>query len=507
MRLTGRRDFLKMIACSAAGVAGGPFLANAARSRRQGKRPNILLLIAEDICADLSCYGVPAVHTPVLDGLAGDGIRYSHAFVTGPVCSASRSAIMTGMYQTSIGAHNHRTRGGKKDLPYPVKPYTRYLKDAGYYTVIKGKTDCNFNWDQKGSVSSTKDWSGRAEGQPFFCQMSFSVTHRTFVRDPERPINPADVDLPPVYPDHPLIRRDWTDYLESVQVMDRRVGEVLKQLDDEGVADDTVIIFIGDHGRCMPRGKQFCYDGGLHVPLIVRWPGVVKGGQVRDELISGIDISATILACAGVKVPDYMEGRPFLPQDKTNRKYVFSARDRCDGTIDRIRSVRSHDYKYLRNFYPERPYTQLNAYKEKQYPPLQVLKVLYKQGKLTPGQAHFMKPTRPKEELYDLRKDPYELNNLAGDAKSRKVLKEFRSQLDNWIKTTGDKGQTPEDPLYANDEYQKMVDIHKAAIKKLGFAPDYTPEEHLAWWEKEFAAKEAKSRGSSGSSRGHGHSH
>lgn len=475
-----RRDFIRAVGAASAALT----LPAAFAAKKEDDRPNILLMFAEDICPDLGCYGVKAVQTPVLDKMAGDGIRFTNAFVTGPVCSASRSAIMCGMHQTSIGAHNHRT-AQKKPLPGPVKPFPQLLKEAGCYTVVKGKTDLNFQWDAKAALSSTKDWAGRAKGQPFFCQMTFGVTHRTFKRDGENPIDPGTVDVPPTYAEHPIIRRDWTDYLESIQIMDRQVAEVLKRLDDEGIADNTLVVFLGDHGRCMPRGKQFCYDGGLHIPLIVRWPRAVKGGQVRDEMTSSVDISATILKCAGVDVPKWMQGRPFLPKDRTKRKYIFAARDRCDGTADRIRCVRSKDFKYIRNFYPERPYTQLNAYKERQYPPLAVMKLLYKQGKLTPGQAQFMAPIRPAEELYDLKADPHELTNLAENRKYAKALKKYRDELEKWIKTTGDMGQTPEDPEEAKRQYDAMVDAHKKNLKKIG-VKDGDLEGMVAYWEKVF---------------------
>jgi len=451
-------------------------------AEKKDDRPNILLLFSEDISPNLSCYGTPVVQTPVLDKMAADGIRFTNAFVTGPVCSASRSAIATGMCQTSIGAHNHRA-SKKQPLPEPVKTFMQQLKEAGYYATIQSKTDFNFLWDRKAALSGAGDWHGRAEGQPFFCQVNFGVTHRGFRRDPERPIDPKTVALPPVYPDHPIVRRDWADYLESIQVMDRQAGAVLKRLDDEGIAGNTLVIFLGDHGQCLPRGKQFCYDDGLRVPLLVRWPKGVKAGQVRDELVSSIDITATILECAGVGTPAWMQGRPFLPEDKTLRQFIFAARDRCDGTVDRIRCVRSKDFMYIKNFYPDRPYTQLNAYKERQYPGLAVMKLLYKQGKLTPGQAQFMAATRPAEELYDVKADPYELHNLAGDPKYAGAMKEFRDQLDNWIETTGDKGSTPEDPGEIRRLHEKMVKQHEDFLKKIG-VKESDLEGMVAYWEK-----------------------
>ena len=482
-----RRDFVKISSIST-------FTAAIPQSLLAKKdQPNILWLISEDICANLACYGEPVIKTPVLDKLAKDGIRFSNTYVTGPVCSASRSALMTGMYQTSIGAHHHRTKQ-KKPLPEGVKPITHHLRDAGYYTALMSKkTDLNFEHDKK-QLFDGKDWKDRKPGQPFFVQWSFSATHRGFKRDPDDPIDPTKVRIPPYYPDHKLMRRDFADYLESIQTVDKEIGGILKRLDDEGIADNTMVIFIGDHGRCMPRGKQFCYDGGLQIPLIIRWPKKIKPGQVRDDMTSSIDISATILDMAGVKLPDHLQGRSFLPEMKNKRKYIFAARDRCDGTYDRIRAVRSKEFKYIKNFYPERPYTQLNAYKESKYPSLALLRALYKQGKLTPAQAHFMKPTRPEEELYDLKKDPWEIKNLAKDSKYKNVLEEYRGQLNKWIKESGDKGETPEDEAEQKKQYDAMLKKHLSYMKRCGFPPEGDPEKHLAIWMDKYFGDGAKQK-------------
>jgi uncharacterized sulfatase len=486
-----RRQFLKSLSAGSIALT----IPAAFAAKKKDDRPNILLIFAEDMCPDMSCYGVPQVKTPILDQMAAEGIRFENAFSAAPVCSASRSGIMCGMYQTSIGGHNHRTRL-KKPLPGKVKPYPQLLKDAGYYTVIIGKTDLNYIWDKEATASSTKSWSGRVKDQPFFCQMTIGTTHRAFVRDAKNPIDPKKVELPPYYADTPLIRRDWADYLESIQVMDSQVGDILKRLEDEGIVDNTLVIFTGDHGRCMPRGKQFCYDGGIHVPLIARWPKAMKAGQVRDQLTSSIDIAATIVKCAGLDIPSWMQGRPFFPKDETNRKYIFAARDRCDGTADRIRCVRSKEFKYLKNFYPERPYTQLNSYKIRQYPPVAIMKHLYEQGKLNPVQAHFFAPTRPAEELYDLKADPHETKNLAKDPKYAKVLREYRAQLYKWINTSPDMGETPEDPAEEKRQYDDMVKKHEAFLKESGMkANDWAAM--VDYWEEYLKNVKAYSPGKS----------
>ena len=408
------------------------------------EKPNIIWLMAEDMCPDLSCYGVKAVQTPHLDQLAAQGSRYTNAFCTSPVCSPSRSAMMTGMHQNTIGAHQHRT-AGKKPLPDGVRPITHYLKEAGYYTAIgcghSGKTDLNFTTDP---AFDGKDWKGRKPGQPFFAQISFSNTHRGWGRDTERPIDPATVEIPPYYPDHPLIRRDWANGLEEIQKMDRLVGGVLRRLEDEGIVDTTLVFFIGDNGQCHIRGKQFLYDAGLHVPLLVRWPGRVKPGTVCDDLVMTIDISAAILRAAGCTLPAHLQGRDFLDPATPKRTHVFGARDKMDNTHDAMRTVRTKDFSYILNLMPERAWCQLNEYKERSYPALALMNVLHLKGQLTPEQDRFMQPTKPEEELYDLRKDPHELRNVAADPAYRETLEAMRARMAEERKAVNDAGVTEE---------------------------------------------------------------
>ncbi|MHC4594750.1 MAG: sulfatase family protein [Planctomycetota bacterium] len=465
-----RRNFLRTVGLGAAAMAMPEELFAARRSKDSPRtvmvqdRPNILWILSEDISPDLSCYGTPAVQTPNLDKLAHQGIRFTSAFTTSPVCSTSRSAMITGMYQTSVGVHNHRShRDDGYTLPEPVRLITDHFRKAGYFTAnvktaapgVKGSGKTDFNFQSKNAFDGS-DWNQRKTGQPFFAQLSISMTHRgghwkNLREKLNNPVDPAKVKLPPYYPDHPIARDDWATYLNSIQVMDGYIGKILKRLDDEGLANNTVVIFIGDHGRCHVRGKQWLYDGGIHIPLIIRWPGKLKAEQLCDNFVSAIDISATILKIAGIEPPKYIQGRVFIePAAKgrwkpvNKRKHIIAARDRCDETIDRIRCVRTKRYKYIRNFMPERPYTQLNRYKERSYPMLNLMKELGAQGKLTRVQALFMAPRRPDEELYDIRNDPYEINNLAALPKHSKTLKKMRAILDKWIKDTRDQGQSPE---------------------------------------------------------------
>ena len=494
-----RRDFLKTVGCGTAalfsGCATDPKRATrqAARARilKAQNRPNILWLISEDTSPDLACYGNNLVKTPNLDRLASEGARYTNAFVTGPVCSASRSAIMTGMYQTSIGAQNHRShRSDGHILPNPVMLITEHFRRGGYFRCNcaglnykqEGKTDWNFMYMTRPFDGT--DWSEHPAGQPFFAQINFSLTHRDFRRDKRNPIDPDKVTLPPCYPDHPLARRDWADYLESIQLLDTEIGVALQWLLKEGMADNTIVMYFSDNGRPHVRGKQWLYDEGVRIPMIVRWPGHVKPGTVVEDLISAIDFAPTFLAPAGVEPPAYMQGYNFLNDKGKRHEYIFAARDRCDGTVDRIRCVRSKRYKYIRNYYPERPYTQFNAYKKLQYPMLTLMQVLRNQGKLTPEQEQFMAPSRPREELYDLEKDPNELHNLADDRKLRGVLREHSRKLDAWIKSTRDQGEQAEDPQVVAFWQDDMTKSYMVEMRKRDLSPDISDEEYLQWWEK-----------------------
>ena len=431
------------------------------------KRPNILWLIAEDFGVELGCYGAKEVWTPILDRLAADGVRYTHAYTTAPVCSPSRSAFMTGMYQTTIGAHHHRShRDDGYHLPAGVRILTDWLRDAGYFTANvrelppsfdfkgTGKTDWNFTYDRE--PFDTDRWVDLKAHQPFYAQINFQETHRTFHAPPRA--DPAKVVFPPYYPDHPVTRRDWAQYLDAATELDRKIGLILNQLKADGVAYDTIIVFFGDNGQAHVRGKQFVYESGLHVPLIIRWaknfpaPTNYQPGKVDDRLIASIDLAPTMIEAAGARKPAQMQGEIFLGEHAARpRQYVFGARDRCDETTFRFRTVRDARYRYIRNFTPDRPLLQPNQYKERQYPVWNLLKELDAQGKLTPVQRVLTAPTMPPEELFDLDRDPYEIENLANSTKPEHhaALKRLRVTLEHWIVESNDQGRTPEPPEVA----------------------------------------------------------
>lgn len=447
-----RRTFLKN-----SGLALGA--ASMAACVGDTSRPNVLWIIAEDFSPELGCYGDPLVSTPHIDRLATEGVRYTQACITAPICSIARSALMTGRYQTAIGAHHHRShRVDGYRLPEGVDIFTNLFREAGYHTSNlrdspvggRGKTDFNFNLDEE--PFDGEDWAERAEGQPFYAQINFSETHRAFKAHPKT-IDRDAIELPPYYPDHPAVREDWALYLEDAQHLDDNVGHVLKRLEDEGLAEDTIVVFFGDHGRAMPRGKQFCYEGGMVIPLIVRVPEKFRStdwvpGSTSDQLISHIDITATSLAMCSIDRPASYDAQVFIgAAADPAREVQFCARDRADETVDRIRAARTAEWKYIRNFMPERPYAQPNHYKDTSYPSLQVMKQWKEEGKLNDAQAAFMADTRPTEELYDLSADRFELTNLAADADHADKLAEMRSQLEDWIDATGDTGAAPEDPV------------------------------------------------------------
>lgn len=410
------------------------------------QKPNIVWIMMEDWGYQLSCYGEPGVFTPNIDKFAEEGIRFTSSFCTAPVCSPSRSAMITGFHQNYIGANQHRTaQKNKKPLPFGIKPITHLLEEAGYFTCFMEarKTDLNFILDRE--VYQGKDWSERAEGQPFFAQLTFQKTHRKWHRDPINPIDIRNVVLPPYYPQTDLAKRDWANGLESAQIVDKEIGLVLQRLEDEGLAENTLVFIIGDNGRCMPRGKQFLYDGGIQVPIIVRWPSKIQPAQVNDNLVTTIDISKTILDVAGVTPPHPLHGLNLLDESTSNRKYVFAARDKMDDTFDAMRAIRSKEFKLIYNLMPERAYCQFNNYKETSYPVLALLNVLNLKGELTPEQAHFMAATKPEFELFDMINDPNEMYNLADDPNYQTIKTELLSELNNWRENViHDKGVSDE---------------------------------------------------------------
>jgi arylsulfatase A-like enzyme len=463
-------------------LLAGPAL-HAAAAPKAAVKPNILWINMDDAGVELPCYGERAIQTPHMDRLVREGTLFANAFLTSSVCSPSRSAMITGMYQTSIGSHHHRSGRGveKIRLPSGIEPVPALFQRAGYYTCNAnypirgkglGKADYNFEWNPK--IYDGNDWSGRKPGQPFFAQIQLrggknrndsGRWHREVAAPVLGALTPTEsVTLPPYYPRDPVLLEDWAQYLDCIRYADWELGQILQRLEDEGVLEQTIIIFMGDNGISHARGKQFLYDEGIRTPFIVRGPGIQRGA-VRRDLIEHIDMAPTSLAWAGLPVPSWMQGRDVLAKNYRKRDAVFAARDRCDETVDRIRSVRTERFKYIRNFHPERPLLQPNAYKDGKAI-LRRLRELHAGDRLSPLQEQLLfSPTRPAEELYDVRADPFETKNLAGNPAHRKTLELLRARLDRWMKETGDQGE--ESPqMYDSDMAVYFQAVGKSPERK-----------------------------------------
>ena len=452
-----RREFLKATGLAVgAAVAGRRALA--AEAAGASERPNVLWLSTEDISPDLGCYGDAYAVTPHLDRFASEGTRFDLCFAHMGVCAPARSGIITAMFPTTIGTNHMRCRG----VPPPaVRCFTEYLRAAGYYCSNHSKTDYQFGppftaWTQQGG---SRWWRGRAKGQPFFTVINYTGTHESRARSkPSDKLahDPAKATLPPYYPDTPAVRRDWAKYYDNITRMDQWFADALRQLDADGLADDTIVWFWGDHGRGLPRGKRWIYDSGSRVPLLIRvpakWrklvcpdqPDACKPGTVNGDLALFIDFGPTVLSLCGVSVPGHMQGRPFLgPQKAEPRQYIYGARDRVDEAYDTIRCVRDKRFKYIRNFAPHLPRSLSVSYMD-QMPTMQEMRRLAAEGKLRGPQLQYFECPKPIDELYDTVADPHEVHNLAADPKYREPLERLRAELFRWMEAAGDFGLLPE---------------------------------------------------------------
>ncbi len=420
-----------------------------ALSLHAADRPNIVWIVGEDMGPELGAFGDANAITPNIDRLAREGVRFTKAFTHCAVCAPSRSGLVTGRYPISIGTQHMRSR-----LIEPPVTFTKRLQDAGYHVSWPGKTDFNFA-DPPDFATARKPWhKGPALKEPFFAYVNFTQSHESQVRndgdkyaantkrltDAQRH-DPAKMVLPPFYPDAPIVRTELARYYDLVTSVDYDMGDVLTWLDDQKLAENTVVFIFGDHGRGMPRYKRWVNDTGTRVPLIVRWPGKVKPGTVREDLVEFLDLPATALALATGAVPAELEGRAMLTKDgqapAEPRKYVHAHRDFMDETLDRIRSVRDGKFRYIRNFMPELPYAQRIAYMELGGT-MKVWREWNAAGKLNDVQSLFFTDKKPTEELYDCEADPFETKNLAGDAAHAEKLAELRTEMDRWLKATND---------------------------------------------------------------------
>jgi uncharacterized sulfatase len=433
--------------------------------------PNILWISCEDTSPDLGCYGDAYAVSPNIDRLAAEGVKFTRCFTHAGVCAPARSGLITGMYPPSIGTHHMRCKGVP---PAEVRCFTEYLRAAGYYCTNNVKTDYQFDppvsaWDES---SNRADWRGRQPHQPFFCVINFTTTHESQVRNPSAATqklvaalsdserhDPAKAVVPPYYPDTPVVRRDLANLYDNITAMDKQVGEVLARLEADGLANDTIVWFWGDHGRGLSRCKRWLYDSGTLVPLIIRVPekwrshagrkdpaatASLAAGKTNDELVAFVDFAPTVLSLAGLSVPEHIQGQAFLgPQTQPPRQYVYGHRDRMDEAYDLIRSVRDKRFRYFRNFMTDVSYGQDIAYMN-EMPMMKEMRRLHAEGKLTGPPALYFRATKPVEELFDTEADPHEIRNLADDPKYRADLERLRAECLRWMKNIGDVGLIPE---------------------------------------------------------------
>lgn len=470
---------LTFVASFEAQAAGATQVAEAAEMATHRNRPNILWITCEDLSPLLGCYGDAFAITPNLDRLAEQGVRYTRAFATASVCTPARSCLITGVHASSLGTQHLR---GPVPLAEDVRCFSRLLRDAGYFCTNNVKEDYNFpkppgTWD---ASSKTAHWrmKARKPGQPFFAVFNFMTTHQSRIRFDERRFaqltrrladherhDPAKVPLPPYYPDTPVVRRDMARVYDMATAMDKQAGDLLQQLEQDDLADDTIVFFYSDHGTGMPRHKRWLFDSGIHVPLIVRFPEKYRHlapagpGGVVDRLVSFVDFAPTVLSLAEIKIPVYMQGRAFLgDQAGGPRRYVFAIRDRVDEVYEMSRAVREARYKYIRNSMPHRPRMQYSTFSERT-PTRKELRRLAAAGELQGPAKLLMEPTKPAEELYDTQVDPYELHNLADSAEHREVLERMRDVLHQWIVDTRDTGLLPEAEMHARADGKLPYDM------------------------------------------------
>ncbi|TRX70214.1 sulfatase [Carboxylicivirga sp. M1479] len=440
------------------------------------KQPNILWIYVEDLSPDFACYGNSIVNTPNVDALAKQGIMYTNMHMPAAVCSAVRSGIITGLMPTTIGLHNHhssRDLASAIFLPDSIKTIPEIFKEHGYYTFNHGKDDYNFWYERRNLYSGAfrsigmygmqglkNDWKARKEGQPFFGQIQLygnkHIYNSKFKSKVIRPIDPAKIEVPPYYPDSAFVRQDMADHLECIELTDREVGDIITRLKEDGLLENTYIFFFSDHGMRLWRHKQFLYDAGTKVPFVLAYygnNGVLQKGTVNNDLMSGLDIGTTTLGLANIDIPNYTEGQDFLSDNYQARDHVISVRDRCDFTIDRIRSIRTKQFRYIRNYFPDRPYMQPNYRDE--WIITQRMRYLSNAGQLNSSAASFWSEERPSEELYDVNADPHQINNLANNPDYAIQLNELRTRLEEWVLSTDDKGQYPEGDAGLKFMYQR----------------------------------------------------
>lgn len=461
--------------------------------------PNILWLVVEDMSPIIAPYGDTTVRTPHISQLANEGLVFTNAYSTSGVCSPSRAALALGMYPSSVGANHMRTSSHTNITGLPkyeavppseAKMLSHYMQEAGYYTTNNYKTDYQFVppkgvWHES---STSAHWRNRpSDNTPFYSVFNFTTTHESGLFEPygirkiesrhyiagerekiaqlpaHHSVKTAPEDtpvhlpkntkfsIPPYLPDTPAVRRDMWKMYNNLAETDQQIGAILAQLKEDGLYDNTIIVFYADHGGPLPRQKRLIYDSGLQVPLIVRFPEKTLAGELTDRLVSFVDFAPATLALAGVDVPAHMQGISFLNESglassENERAYIFAAADRFDEHTDAIRAVKDKRFKYIRNYRPEQGYYLPVTYREK-IPTMQELLTLNTQGKLNDAQSQWFRSEKPREELFDTLNDPHELNNLAMDERYADKLNELRLAMDTWLEEIGDSPNLKEKDL------------------------------------------------------------
>lgn len=431
---------------------------------KHSNRPNILWITCEDMSLHLSSFGEKNIRTPNLDALAEDGVKYSNVYTCAGVCAPSRNGIITAMYPQSIGGDNMRNyQPGKKGqeitnskilpsysiVPPPyLKCFPEYLRKENYYCTNNPKEDYQFEapittWDES---SNTAHWRNRPAGSPFFSVFNLAVTHESqlWLRDSlALEVDPASVNVPSYYPDNKETRYAIARQLSNVLEMDRQAGAIIKELKDSGLYENTIVFFFSDHGDGLPYVKREILERGLHIPLIIKFPNKLNAGKIDDQLISAIDVGPTVLSLAGIPIPKYMSGQAFLGDQKAEpRKYIFAARDRMDEEVDRVRTVFDGRFQYIHNYMPEKPSYQNIAYRL-QIPMMKKIIELKDSGKLSTLQMRWFQK-KAADELYDLKSDPNQYNNLASNPAFASKLGSLKKVYENWINEVGDLHELPE---------------------------------------------------------------
>lgn len=444
------------------------------------EKPNILLIMAEDMSARVGYHGDKVANTPIIDSLAGEGLSYMRTYTAAGVCAPSRTAFIMAAHQQTIGGHQMRASFYNYNVVTPpeVKAFPELLRAAGYYVTNKTKTDYQVGnpftiWDES---SNKAHWRNRPQGKPFFHMVTLNITHesKTWPANSEvtegmielavsamkrvtaangknqakqkKSTKPADVIVTPYLPDTPEVRGDLARHYNNIEFMDGQVGEILDQLKADGLLEKTIVIWTTDHGDGLPRAKRTVYESGTHVPLTIRFPSGYRAGEKTDELISFVDLGPTLLSLAGAEPTEHMQGNVFLGGNRdSERSYIHAAADRHDEVDDRVRSVRGERFKYIRNYSPEKALFQHMWYRDIQ----QSMRAIWRgdaEGTLNETQAQYLKP-RAIEELYDLDVDPYEINNLANNPEYAAQLAELSTEMDRFQAEFGDMGALDEDEM------------------------------------------------------------